>query len=279
MDSNFMTNNRRYNIMINVADLAITSLDVIKAYSLAGEPEFILDELQNATIANTQEKVDIIGKQGRKINSLKRNKAVTISGTSGLVSAGLLEAQTGSEFEVQDSIPVSWTDYLVVKTNAAATEFKAVGTAGAEIEALYIRTTNGTAGKKLTQGEQAGEGIFTYDPETRALAFNDGEIEDGTEIIVFYTRNVSGAKLTNESDKYSKKLQLYIDASAEDKCGNVYHVQVYIPKADFSGDFDLTFGDTQADHAFEAESLAGSCGAGGALWTYTIFGVNEQDAA
>lgn len=43
--------------MVNVADLMITSLDTITAYALDGVPKFILDELQDVTIANTQEKL------------------------------------------------------------------------------------------------------------------------------------------------------------------------------------------------------------------------------
>ena len=45
--------------MVKVADLAITSLDVIKVYELSGTPWFVMDELQDATIANTQEKEEI----------------------------------------------------------------------------------------------------------------------------------------------------------------------------------------------------------------------------
>ena len=265
--------------MINVPDITITSLDVITAFSMSGAPRFVMDELQNATIANTQEKQDITGKGGRKLNSLKRNKAVTVSGTNGLISAGMLEAQTGGTFQQKESTPILWTDYQVVQSNAATTEYKAVGTAGAEIEALYIRTNEGAAGTKLEQASSASEGKFAYDPATKALTFADGEIEDGTEIVIFYTRNVAGDVLTNESDSYSEKLRLYIDATGEDKCANIYRVQIYIPKADFNGDFDIELGGDQSVHAFEAESLAGACGGSGALWTYTVFGVDATDAA
>ena len=264
--------------MINVGDLTITSLDVIKAFSMGGVPRFILDELQNAKIANTQEKQEITGKGGRKLNSLKKNKAVVVSGTNGLISAGLLETQTGGTFTHMDSTPVSWVDYLVISGNGATTEYKAAGTVGAEIEALYIKGSDGVCGEALEQASTTGEGKFTYNPESKELAFEDGAFDDGTEIVVFYTRNVVGDVLTNESDKYSEKLQLYIDATVEDKCGNMYHAQFYIPKADFSGDFDIDMGENQAVHAFEAESLAGACGVGSSLWTYTVFGVN-QDAA
>lgn len=71
----------------------------------------------------------------------------------------------------------------------------------------------------------------------------------------------------------------YIDALGEDKCANVYHIQFYIPKADFSGEFSFEMGDNQTVHSFEAEALAGACGAAGSLWTYTIFGANAEDAA
>ena len=84
---------------MNIKDITITSLETITAFNVVtGNYRFTLDELQNATIANTQESTEITGKGGRKLSSLKRNKAVTISGTNGLVSGGLLEVQTGGKF-------------------------------------------------------------------------------------------------------------------------------------------------------------------------------------
>lgn len=264
---------------MNINDITITSLETINAFDVVtGAYKFTLDELQNATIAQTQERVDITGKQGRKLNSLKRNKAVTISGTNGLVSGGLLELQVGSEFE-NKTTTVLWTDYLTVNTNAAATTYTAVGTAGNEIESVYVKNTDGTLGKELTQDATVAEGKFTYTPASKALAFNEGEIEDGTEIVVFYMRQIQADVLENMSDKYSGKCALYIDAFAEDKCANVYRIQFYIPKADFNGEFSFEMGENQTVHAFEAESLAGACGTDGALWTYTIFGANAEDVA
>lgn len=263
-----------------INDITITSLETITAFDIVtGAYRFTLDELQNAKIANTQDKTDITGKGGRKLNSLKKNKAVVISGTNGLVSGGLLELQTGSEFKSVDNAPIQWTDYLTITSNASATSYKAIGTAGNEIETVYIKNADGTLGEALTQDAAVAEGKFTYDPETKALAFNEGDYEDGTEIVVFYTRNIQANVLENVSDTYSEKCKLYIDAFGEDKCSNIYRVQFYIPRADFSGNFDFDLGDNQSVHAFEAESLAGSCGAAGTLWTYTVFGANAEDAA
>lgn len=261
--------------MVNVADLTITSLDTIKAYSIAGKPRFILDELQEATIANTEEKVDITGKGGRKLNSLKRNKACTISGANGLLSAGMLEAQTGSKFEHNDSATVAWTDYLYASANTVVLDYPAVGTAGAEIETVYVANNVGIASKVYEQGDAVAEGVFTYDPDTRTITFPEGAVEDGQQVVVFYTRTVEADVLVNQSDVYSEKLRLYVDGIAEDKCANQYHVQFYFPMADFNGNFDIALGGDQTVHNFEAESLSGSCGGAGQLWTYTVFGVTN----
>lgn len=263
--------------MININDITITSIEVITAFDIAtGNYKFTLDELQKATIANAQETTEITGKQGRKLGTLKKNKSVTISGTNGLISGGLLELQTGGTFETKTT-EVLWTDYLTVTDNNAATTYVATGTTGNEIDAVYVKNNDETLGKLLEQDASVGQGKFTYAPGTKALAFNEGEIEDGTEIVVYYKRKIQADVLENTSDHYSGKCALYVDALAEDKCANVYRIQFYIPKADFNGEFSLDMGDSQTVHNFEAEGLAGACGKSDSLWTYTIFGVNAAD--
>lgn len=261
---------------MNINDITITSIETITAFDITtGAYKFTLDELQTATISQSQETTDITGKKGRKLNTLKRNKAVTISGTNGLVSHGLMELQTGAKFE-NTAAEVLWTDYLAVDTAVAKTSYKAVGTAGAEIEALYIRNDDGTLGAELEQAETAAAGKFTYNPATKALGFFT-DVEDGTEIVVYYKRKITANVLENTSDTYSEKCALYIDALGEGKCNDIYRVQIYVPKADFSGEFSLEMGDNQTVHAFEAEALAGACGAAGTYFTYTVFGANAED--
>lgn len=265
--------------MVRFSDLAPTSLETITAFDVVtGAYLFTMDELQNASLAQGEEKIDITGKQGRKLTSLKRNKTLTVSGSNGVLSAGMLELQTGAKFENKVS-EVMWPDYLTVSNNAATTSFTAVGTAGNEIAEVIVKDANGMAIKTLTQGATVKEGVFTYDPKTKALEFNQGEIADGTEIVVNYMRKIQASVLENMSDVYSGKATLYIDMLAEDKCSNVYRVQIKIFKADFSGEFTLDFGDDQTVHNFEAEALAGSCGAGSALFSWTVFGANAEDAA
>lgn len=264
---------------ININDITITSLETITAFQpVTGNYRFTLDELQNAKIAQTQDKTDIVGKQGRKLSSLKKNKAVVVSGTNGLISAGMMETQTGSSFETKETT-VLWTDYITAGKDAATISFKAVGTIGNEIESVYVKNSDQTLGKAFTQAATVAPGKFTYTPATKALAFETGEIAEDAELVVFYMRKITASVLENLSDKYSEKLTLYVDAFGEDKCGNVYRIQFYIPKADVSGNFDIDIGDNQTVHAFEAEALAGACGASAAYYTYTVFGVDTEDVA
>ena len=266
-------------IMINIAELTFTSLETIDAFDIAsGDFLYSLDELQNGTIAQTEDKQDITGKNGRKITSIKRNKAVTVTAASGMVVAGAMESQTGSKFEQKDAL-YRWTDYLTVSGNEAVTSFKAVGTAGNEVPEVYIHNSNGTVGKKFTQDTTAGDTTFTYDPETKKLVFGNGAIEDGSEIVVRYDRKINAPVLTNYSDKYAGKAMLYVNALAEDKCGAVYLVQYRIPKSDISGNLELQIGDNQTVHNFEAEALAGSCGTAGEFYTLTIIGADAEDVA
>lgn len=265
---------------MNINDITITSLETITAFDIAtGGYLFTLDELQSATIAQSQEKTDITGKQGRKLATLKRNKAVTVSGTNGIVSHGLLELQTGSNFE-DKSTEVLWTDYVTVAASGSdtVTTYKAVGTSGAEIIALYVKNADGTLGTQLEQDSAAASGKFAYDPATKKLTF-DTDIAAGTELVVYYKRKITASTLANLSDNYSGKCTLYIDALAEDRCANVYRLQIHIPKADFDGEFSLEMGDNQTVHEFSADALGGACGAGAVYFNYTLFGVNTDDAA
>ncbi len=275
-------------------DLTITSLETITAFNVtSGDYLFTLDELQNTSIAQTQDKVDMTGKGGRKLNSLKRNKAVTISGANGMVSGGLLEMQTGGTFRTtagttaNPHAEVAWCEYITVTGTAGsapsgvATTYKAVGTSGSEIVGLYIHNDDGTLGEQLTQAGSAASGKFVYNASTKAITFNNDFFtgsETSKEIVVYYNRKIAADVLVNESDVFSGKATLYVDALAEDKCANVYRIQFFIPKADFNGEFTFEMGDNQTVHNFEAEALAGACGTSGQLWTLTVFGANAADA-
>lgn len=260
---------------VNVNDLSLTSLETITAFAInGGAQRFTLDELQNATIANSQANDAITGKGGRTIGQLKRNKSVTISGTNGMISMGLLEVEVGASGEHRTATPVKYMDYMTVTGNTATTKYLATGTIGNEIGELIVKNSNGTIRKRLVQDAEVGADKFAYDPESKKITFDTGTVEDGAEIVAYYIHNVEGDVVSNISDNYSEKVELYIDGFAEDHCHNVYHVQFHVPYADFTGTFDLAMGDSQTTHGFEATSLPSTCRSDGKtlFWELTVYG-------
>lgn len=270
--------------MPKISDLMVTSLDEIIGFTLSGEHRFTLDELQDAMISNTQEKSDITGANGRILSSIKKNKAVEVSGTNGMLNLGLMSADTGTEIVDDEATTVQWYDFsdIVVSEDSATAsiEYTPVGTTGAEIDCVYVKDSNGLVKKKLTQGATAASGSFSYTNKT--ITFATGDVTDGDSAVVYYKRKITSSIVGNDSGTYSEKLRLYINATAEDKCNNEYHVQFIIYKADFSGNFDIKMGE-QATHAFKASALASSgCGTasgGSRYWDMIVFGVNAEDAA
>lgn len=255
-------------------DIIITSLDTITAFDVEdGSYLFTLDELQSATISQSEDTTEITGRQGRRLSTLKTNKSIEITGTNGLISGGLMELQTGSEFKHVEKARVMKSERITVSENKAVTEKVAVGTAGNEIEELYVAAEEGGFGEKYTQAAVAGDGTFAYNPANREISFASGTVEDGTTIVVFYMVEVEADQLKNNAGAYSKKATLYIDATGEDTCAREYHIQFCIEKADFDGNFDIQMGDDQAVHEFTASSLAGACGVASEsdLFTYTVF--------
>lgn len=256
---------------IDVSKLSITQIDQITTFNNANELEFIMDEIQEGNINNTQEKTDITGKGGRKIGSLKKNKGVTVTATNGLLVGGALAAQTGSEVE-NGTFKVRVTDIISVSSNEGATTQTAIGTAGAEIGTIYKKNSNGSLGDKLTQAATASAtGNFAYDPTTKKITFHEGDISDGDEVVAFYDVNVESAKISNNSETYSKVLKMYIDVTCQDNCDNVYHGQFIIQRADFSGEFEIAMGNDPTVHAIEVESLAGGCTGSTNLWDFIVY--------
>lgn len=254
--------------MVNADKLIITEIDQITCFNNANELEFIMDEVQEGSVNNTQDKEDITGRGGRKIGSLKKNKGVTISATSGVVVAGALAAQTGTDVE-HGTFKVRKTEIVSVENNKATITGTPVGSAGSEIGYVYIKEKN-ALGKNFSQDATASAtGKFAF--SGKDLTFFESDIEDGTEIVVFYDEEVESAKVSNDSEKYSKVLKMYIDVTAQDTCDNLYHGQFIVERADFNGEFELSMGGDPTVHSIEAESLAGGCSGSSKLWDFIVY--------
>lgn len=260
---------------MNIDKFTITSYDQLTGFDRAtGSLEMIMDELTDCTIAQEEEKTDITGRGGRTIGSLKRNKKTTVSGTNGTLSGGALAVALGTEIE-DGEYEIKYTDVIRVNSNKGTSAEIATGTPGNEIGTIYVRDENQayiSGGKKLTQVSgvpQTGE--FSYDPTTKEITFFEGDIEDGVEVIAFYDATVTGKKISNDSTKYSKTLECFLDCTLTDSCDNLFHGQFIFSRADFNGTFDIQGGSDPATQAFEFTTMPNQCTGKNDLFVFIVF--------
>ncbi len=260
---------------MNIDKFTITSYDQITGFDKStGSLEMIMDEINDFTLSHEEESDPITGKGGRTIATLKKSKKVTGKGTNGMLSGGALAAMVGSEVE-DGEYTIRYTDPIVVASNKATTTEIAIGTVGNEIGTIYVRDNNKayiSGGKKLTQTSATpATGEFSYDPATKEVTFFAGDIADGTEVIAFYDARVTGKKISNNSNNYSKTLQVFIDCCCTDGCDQIFHGQFIINRADFNGTFDIKGGSEPSTLGFEFTSLPNLCTGKSDLWDFIVF--------
>ena len=143
---------------MNIDKFTITSYDRLMGFDRStGKLDMILDELSDFTLSHEEEKVDITGKGGRTITSLKKNKKVTGKGTNGMLSGGALAAALGADVE-NGSYRIRFTDTVAVNANKGVTQKTAVGTAGNEIGTIYVKDSANASlseSRKLVQTSEA----------------------------------------------------------------------------------------------------------------------------
>lgn len=259
-------------------DLIITSLETIDAFDMNDQFLWTLDELTQATIQNTEDTEDVTGKHGRLLTSLKRGKSASVTGTNGVISAGMMATQVGSDVKAASNMKVRVTEFITVDTDANTGNFTSnvLTLSNSGVFAVALQNNDSTF-TDFTKTTETTVGSNQYKVSDSGITFNASDITAGAVLKIVYEKTIEGTRVTNVADDNhtGATIKLYINAFAEDRCGNIFKVQFYFPRAMFSGSFDIDMGGSQVTHGFEAKALPGGCGAlanKGMLWTYTVFG-------
>lgn len=265
---------------MNINGYLITDIDSISAYKINGGGFlWSADEVQNFELANTQDNTALTGKMGRRIGTLKQNKASTLTFTNGHLVQGMMASNTGSPV-VLGSNSVKYTDEITVASDKAVTKYTAQGTAGNEIGEIYAVERNVTT-KVFTQNATASKsGEFAYNPETKEITFFAGDVADNTTLIARYDITVTNAStVTNSSSTYSETIEMIVDVTVEEPaCHDEYYAQIKIPYLDCTGNFNIIGGD-QSVQDFEGECLASSCGVvkDSNFWEFVVYDFKDVE--
>lgn len=267
---------------VNSNKYIVQNMERLSFFDLAdGTCQFVVDDLQEATMTNEQETVYATGKNGVKIGSADRNKASRITATNGAIVDGVMAMQVGSEV-IKGKTVVPKHFFMLTTADGVSVDIKTkpIGTVGNEIPYIYKRNTDGTVGKPYPIAASASAEAFKYDPSAKKVTLPTGVFSAGETVYMFYDIEVEDAKkISNDEDKFSATGMLIADCFAKDICTEKsYYAKIVYPKAKASGNFELSFGNDPSVQNMEFEALSGGCGTTSTkrLWDFIVF--DEEDA-
>ena len=249
----------------------ITSVETIENYSRTDDTCLnILDEIKNITLSNSEDSADVTGKNDTVLFTIKKNKAVEGSGSSGYISGSLLSLQTGSD-PVSGKIKLRKREVISFEDNATevVTAETAVGTAGSELLNVLI-TIDGTT-TKYEQASSEDASHVAYTPGTKKITLPTGITNAGT-IEVVYEYEKDGASVGNSADTYGKTTHTFINCLGKNTCDETYFIQIEIYRCDWNANFDFDMGGDGVEHPFQFKSLVDKCGVGNSkFWDFKVY--------
>lgn len=267
---------------VNSNKYIVQNMERISFFDLeTGVCQFVVDDLQEATMTNEQETVYATGKNGVKIGSADRNKASRITATNGSIVDGVMAMQVGSEIvEGTTIVPRHFFMLATADGVTADVTVKPAGAVGNEIPYIYKRNADGTVGRPYPIAAEASDEAFQYDPSAKKITLPTGAFSAGETVYAFYDIEVKDAKkISNREDRFSATGMLVADCFAKDICTEKsYYAKIVYPKAKAAGNFDLAFGNDPSVQGMEFEALSGGCGSSAIkrLWDFIVF--DEEDA-
>lgn len=262
---------------MNLQHIKFTSIDTIDVFTPHfGSYKYQLDEIQKFGISNGQTNTELVGAYGSIIGMLKKAPTNKVTFTSGVVSAGLMSDEYGTEI-IEGTQTIEWNDVVTITKNVATLSFVPVR----GIQKVYV---NGTA-YDLTSTEsdapEAGKTVKYTQGETSAvngtITFAEGEYLDGTEVAIKYERNVSAVSLDRRSDKVSEDIALIATGQWEDECNVVRKWQCKIPVVSPTGTFDVEIGENQTTEPFEGTVKSTKCNGSKTMLKWLFFDGNADD--
>lgn len=238
-----------------------------------------VDDLKSCNVENNQETVYSMGGVGNAyITAHSHSKRCTGSASAATYKNAIMGLVTGTDpVTGTATVPVNG-EIITVNSDASATKYTAVGTAGSEIIGLFVHNEDGSLGEELTQVAIAPttDTTFQYTSGTKALDFNASAFDDGTQLIIFYeaTADASSHTITNDTETFSKIVRIEMDTLVQDACsGDEYAATMIIYKAKLQGNIsmDLAADGNPAELSVDFEALKASC-TNSKLWDLIVIG-------
>lgn len=231
---------------------------------VTGKHKVTIVEIKSAQIKNGQDTIWAEGADGVRLVGFDQNKTSALTFTSGVVSTGAIEAQTGAtKTTVSNGSKIKIREEFTLSGGVTKVTLghKAIGDTGNEVKWIYKEDSTGELDKAYAQGATASATEFAYDPTTKDISLPTGVFTDGDVVCIDYFPQFSTYdEISNDADKFSFTGEVFFDAYWTDTCTKKdIPLQMYCPAGKVSGNLDLSFGDAVATQSVEIEALADQC--------------------
>jgi len=224
--------------MQGALDIAIFDLE-------NGDLDGYLEDCTATGLEMTAEKVYSLGKGGAYVTGFSTSRRANVTVTHGYPTSEILAIQSGQDVLIGTNTNVMKVETLTVTTNATATSFTALGTAGSEIGSLWVLDGSGGFLKKLTQAGTASATEFTYTVGTKAIVTSG--LTDGTKLMVAYkyTTDATAQTIKFDTNKFAGNKKVVMTGLAVDNCSDKkYMAQLIFNKMAIGDGFSYSFEDT-----------------------------------
>lgn len=221
---------------------------------------FALNQIQDLSMNQTSESMEIQDALGVSILELMRSKALEVSANNAVYDFGLLAAQYGTE-----KVTASAEDKVVTPTMetievvADKTEYTLKHTPKTSPTAIYAMNGDSTLSTKYTKATAASATEFAIDGANVTVPTG---LAAGTELFVMYEYETENAiEIVNSAKNFAKMGKMVFEILAYDVCDPETKLFGYLVLNRFqlSNDFDWSIGGDSQQHAFSGKAMVDYC--------------------
>ena len=243
-----------------------------------GTPLYALTQLKEASIDITADSTDITDKDGNLVYRKYSGKKGEVTATNAFLNLAVVEALSATDAEI--ATEENGIVMPIITTVDAGKTLDITGYVEGSV-VVNALNTKGSMGEEFKLGSNATATEFGItkvsegNKSTLVPPTADGEVQ----YIVKYKKTVhSGAKITNNGDKFPKSHELFFKALVVDPCDKeflraaIVHIPSFIPSPEFS--LALQGGDTQTMD-YKGAMMLDTCSANKEL--FSLYFIDEVE--
>lgn len=220
---------------------------------------FSLNQIQDLSLNQTSESMEVTDAFGVSIMELMRSKALEASANNAIYDFGLLAAQYGTE-KVTASADKKITVPTMEAFEVTGTTYTLKNTPVKTPAAIYALNGDSTLGAKYKcEGTDATATTCAYVDGTIKLPTG---VETGTEMFVMYEYESENAmEVVNSAKNFAKIGKMTFECLVYDVCDPETKIFAYLilPRFQLSNDFDWSIGGDNQQHAFSGKAHVDYC--------------------